>query len=181
MMCNRHHCASTTMIKRFMKALDGHVLTPVRIHSWADRHRRASACGRHWANRLQGWGRDSAPIVLIPGFVDFACSWRRRWGRRDGWRRCGTEGCTQVHVQHGTTTMLATTNDRALPMTCALPLLALPPRISANGATAAAHIHGVHLEGPFIVPASRAQPDFTRRPISLAEVQALHAAARRSH
>ena len=158
-----------------MKALDGHILTPrgfIRGRIGIDGRLLASVVGEPVA---EVGVRDSTLPVVLPGFVDLHVHGGGGADVMDG--DDAALKVAQVHVQHGTTTMLATTMTApADDLRVAFAGVAAA-RISTNGATAAAHIHGVHLEGPFIGASKLgAQPDFTR-PISLAEVQALHAVA----
>ena len=158
-----------------MKALDGHILTPrgfIRGRIGIDGRLLASVVGEPVA---EVGVRDSTLPVVLPGFVDLHVHGGGGADVMDG--DDAALKVAQVHVQHGTTSMLATT--MAAPADDLRVAFAgvAAARISTNGATAAAHIHGVHLEGPFIGASKLgAQPDFTR-PISLAEVQALHAVA----
>ncbi|WP_156862095.1 N-acetylglucosamine-6-phosphate deacetylase [Casimicrobium huifangae] len=158
-----------------MKALDGHILTPrgfIRGRIGIDGRLLASVVGEPVAEVAV---RDSSLPIVLPGFVDLHVHGGGGADVMDG--DDAALKVAQVHVQHGTTTMLATTMTApADDLRVAFAGVAAA-RVATSCEAAAAHIHGVHLEGPFIGAGKLgAQPDFTR-PISLAEVKALHAVA----
>ncbi|WP_395704152.1 N-acetylglucosamine-6-phosphate deacetylase [Aquabacterium sp.] len=153
--------------------LEGHILTPrgfVRGELAVREGRIEAVLGEprtEYAVRSEG-----LPIVL-PGFIDLHVHGGGGADTMEG--GAAVERIAQLHVQHGTTSLLATT------MTA--PHAELVSAISAMGAvcrqrgSGAARVLGVHLEGPYINPGKLgAQPDFVRSG-SLAELQQLHALA----
>jgi len=155
-----------------MKALDGHILTPrgfIRGRIGIDGRLLASVAGEPVAETSV---RDSALPILLPGFVDLHVHGGGGTDVMDGGDAALT--VARTHVRHGTTTLLATTMT-APGDDLRVAFAGIAAARAAARRTAVAHIHGVHLEGPFIGAGKLgAQPDFTR-PISLAEVLTLHA------
>ena len=157
-----------------MTALEGHILTPrgfIRGRIDIDGRLLASVAGEPVTETAV---RDSTLPILLPGFVDLHVHGGGGADVMDGGDAALT--LARTHVQHGTTTLLATT------MTAPADDLrhafaGVATGRAAGGDVAVAHIAGVHLEGPYIGAGKLgAQPDFTR-PISLPEIAALHAVA----
>jgi N-acetylglucosamine-6-phosphate deacetylase len=154
--------------------LEGHILTP---RGFLRGQLGLTAEGR--IASVQGEPRaeyavrhEGLPIVL-PGFIDLHVHGGGGADTMEGGR--AVEQIARLHVQHGTTSLLATT------MTAPQP--ALVSAMSAMGplchqrSPGAARVLGVHLEGPYINPGKLgAQPDFVR-PASVDELQQLHALA----
>lgn len=117
--------------------------------------------------------RRSAGAIVLPGFIDLHV---HGGGGRDTMEGGdAVQHIARLHVQHGTTALLATT------MTA--PADELRGAIAAMGSVCrqrvpgGARVLGVHLEGPYINPGNLgAQPDFVR-PASVAEVRELDALA----
>jgi N-acetylglucosamine-6-phosphate deacetylase len=117
--------------------------------------------------------RDEARTIVLPGFID---SHVHGGGGRDTME--GGDAIDRIatmHVQHGTTSLLATTMTAPLPeIEFAMSALGGACRTRRSGA---ARVLGVHLEGPYINPQKLgAQPDFVR-PASIPELLALHVLA----
>jgi N-acetylglucosamine-6-phosphate deacetylase len=113
--------------------------------------------------------RESRDPILVPGFIDLHV---HGGGGRDVME--GGDAADRVastHAKHGTTSLLATT------MTAPPEDLRLAFEALANASRRGARILGVHLEGPYINPSQLgAQPPFAR-PLSLEELDGLHALA----
>lgn len=117
--------------------------------------------------------RDGARPFLFPGFIDLHV---HGGAGRDIME--GGDAALQVarkHAEHGTAALLATT--MTAPVDDLRRSLAPIGALGRDGAAGAARILGVHLEGPYINAGKLgAQPDFAR-PVSLPELQELHALA----
>jgi N-acetylglucosamine-6-phosphate deacetylase len=117
--------------------------------------------------------RDGKQPLLLPGFVDLHV--------HGGAGRDVMEGgdaalaVARQHARHGTTALLATTMTAPYKdLEAALNDLG---HLCRDGASGAARVLGVHLEGPYISAAKLgAQPDFAR-PVALEEIRRLHALA----
>jgi len=158
-----------------MERIEGYILTPqgfVRGRLQQQNGRISAIDGQAVSEAEARHGDQSLPL-LLPGFIDLHV---HGGGGRDTMEG-GDAGHTlaRLHVQHGTTSLLATT------MTA--PLDEIRSALSALGplcrqrAPGSARVLGVHLEGPYINRGKLgAQPDFART-ASLDEVRALHALA----
>jgi N-acetylglucosamine-6-phosphate deacetylase len=158
-----------------MEWIEGYILTPqgfVRGRLQQQNGRISAIDGQAVSEAEARHGDQSLPL-LLPGFIDLHV---HGGGGRDTMEG-GDAGHTlaRLHVQHGTTSLLATT------MTA--PLDEIRSALSALGplcrqrAPGSARVLGVHLEGPYINRGKLgAQPDFART-ASLDEVRALHALA----
>lgn len=117
--------------------------------------------------------RDLGLPILLPGFVDLHV---HGGGGRDVME--GGDAALEVarrHAVHGTTALLATTMTAPL-ADLERALRGLAP-LCAHAPPGGARILGVHLEGPYISPRKLgAQPDYAR-PVTLEELQQLHAIA----
>jgi N-acetylglucosamine-6-phosphate deacetylase len=111
--------------------------------------------------------------IVLPGFIDLHVHGGAGADTMDGGD--AIERIARLHARHGTTALLATTVT-AEPEALRRALAAIGPVVRRRP-PGAAHVLGVHLEGPFI-NASRlgAQPD-AARPADLDELLALHALA----
>lgn len=117
--------------------------------------------------------REPGAPLLLPGFVDLHV---HGGGGRDIME--GGDAALQVarrHAEHGTTAVLATT--MTAPVEDLRASLAPIGELARSGSPGVARVLGVHLEGPFINAGKLgAQPDYAR-PVTLAELQELHALA----
>lgn len=154
-----------------MSKLDGHILTPtgfVRgVMEFAESGKITRITGD--ATTIASV-RDATLPIILPGFIDLHV--------HGGGGRDMMEGgdaavsIAQKHVQHGTTSLLATTmtapmSDLNTAFEGLAPFYKTRPQ---NGA----RILGVHLEGPYINAGQLgAQPDFAR-PVSLDELKQLN-------
>lgn len=153
--------------------LEGHILTPRGFV------RGALSISRGRISALQGEPRkeyavrhEGLPIVL-PGFIDLHVHGGGGSDTMEGGN--AVERIARLHVQHGTTSMLATT--MTAPHAELVSALAAMGSICAERSTGAARVLGVHLEGPYINSGKLgAQPDFVR-PASIDELHQLHALA----
>jgi N-acetylglucosamine-6-phosphate deacetylase len=119
--------------------------------------------------------RDSAQRIVLPGFIDTHVHGGAGVDVMDGGD--SIEAIAGLHLQHGTTALLATTmtapyDDLAHAFKAVAHAIARP---YSSPVPPAARILGVHLEGPYINPGKLgAQPDYARA-LSLPELTALHA------
>ena len=117
--------------------------------------------------------RASSDPLVLPGFIDLHVHGA---GGRDIME--GGDAATrvsQVHAQHGTTSMLATT--MTAPMEDLVSAMQAMTGICQTRAPGGARVLGVHLEGPYInVGKLGAQPDFVR-PVATGELNQLNALA----
>ncbi|MEJ8840312.1 N-acetylglucosamine-6-phosphate deacetylase [Ramlibacter sp. AN1133] len=117
--------------------------------------------------------RDNAGPFLLPGFIDLHV---HGGAGRDIME--GGDAALQVarqHAEHGTTALLATT--MTAPVEDLRVSLEAVGALCRAGASGAARVLGMHLEGPYINRGKLgAQPDFAR-PVSLAELRELDALA----
>ncbi len=156
------------------RTLAGCILTPEGFVAGtlavADDGRIAAISGTRISGRE---ARDSTQALLLPGFVDLHV---HGGGGRDVME--GGDAAAQVarqHARHGTTAMLATT--MTAPYEDLEQALRAIGDLCRDGASGAARVLGVHLEGPYINSAKLgAQPDFAR-PVALDELRRLHALA----
>ena len=155
-----------------MKQIEGHILTPQGFMRGAmeldEQGRVARIRGEPVAEREV---RDSAQPMLLPGFIDLHVHGGGGHDIMDGGE--ALRRVSELHAQHGTTALLATT------MTA--PMADLDMAFAAMHATglersaAGARVLGVHLEGPYISQKKLgAQPDFTRA-MAMSELQRWHA------
>jgi len=158
-----------------MERIEGYILTPqgfVRGRLQQQNGRISAIDGQAVSEAEARHGDQSLPL-LLPGFIDLHV---HGGGGRDTMEG-GDAGHTlaRLHVQHGTTSLLATTMTAPLEEIRSA-LAALGP-LCRERAPGSARVLGVHLEGPYINRGKLgAQPDFART-ASLDEVRALHALA----
>ena len=113
-----------------------------------------------------------SPLIL-PGFIDLHVHGGGGFDTMEAGD--AVAHIARLHARHGTTSLLATT--MTAPMSEIARAMAAMSEICGRPARGAAHVMGVHLEGPYINPgAIGAQPDFVR-PASVEEIKALHALA----
>ena len=114
--------------------------------------------------------RDSGQPLVLPGFIDLHVHGA---GGRDIME--GGDAAvrvSQVHAQHGTTSMLATT--MTAPMEDLIGAMQSLATICQNRAEGGARVLGVHLEGPYINDEKLgAQPAFAR-PVQIDELSHLN-------
>ncbi len=117
--------------------------------------------------------RDTALPLVLPGFVDLHVHGGGGHDIMEGGDAAAR--VAELHAQHGTTSMLATT--MTAPMSdLTHAFKALGPAVQERSARAA-RVLGVHLEGPYINPGKLgAQPNFTR-PVVVDEITRLNALA----
>ncbi len=117
--------------------------------------------------------RASGDPLVLPGFIDLHVHGA---GGRDIME--GGDAAvrvSQVHAQHGTTSMLATT--MTAPMEDLVSAMQALTGICQQRAAGGARVLGVHLEGPYINDGKLgAQPDFAR-PVATDELSQLNALA----
>ena len=117
--------------------------------------------------------RASGESLVLPGFIDLHVHGA---GGRDIME--GSDAAvriSQVHAQHGTTSMLATT--MTAPMEDLVTAMQALTGICQQRAPGGARVLGVHLEGPYINDGKLgAQPDFAR-PVQTDELKQLNALA----
>jgi N-acetylglucosamine-6-phosphate deacetylase len=113
--------------------------------------------------------RDDTQPIVLPGFIDLHV---HGGGGRDVME--GGDAALHVarrHARHGTTALLATT--MTAPFEDLRDALSGVGTLCREGASGAARVLGMHLEGPFINRGKLgAQPDFAR-PVALAPVRLL--------
>jgi N-acetylglucosamine-6-phosphate deacetylase len=155
-----------------MKPIHGNILTP---QGFVQGQIVFGADGR--IERIEGTpisepqARASKEALVLPGFIDLHV---HGGGGRDIME--GGDALTrisQLHAQHGTTALLATT--MTAPASDLDVAFAAMQTAAQAGSTGAARVLGVHLEGPYINQGKLgAQPDFARS-VQLAELQRWHA------
>lgn len=113
--------------------------------------------------------RDSGLPLVLPGFIDLHV---HGGGGRDIMQGGdAARKICQVHAEHGTTALLATT--MTAPLADITQALQSIQNVCSDMPQDGAHILGVHLEGPYINEGKLgAQPAFAR-PLAVAELQAL--------
>jgi N-acetylglucosamine-6-phosphate deacetylase len=117
--------------------------------------------------------RDTASALILPGFVDLHVHGGGGHDVMEGGDAAAR--IAELHVRHGTTSMLATT--MTAPMSDLETAFAGLRPVFAQRSHRAARFLGVHLEGPYINPGKLgAQPDYAR-PLSGAEVTRLNTIA----
>ena len=117
--------------------------------------------------------RDSGQPILLPGFVDLHVHGGGGRDIMDGGDAASY--VAQCHAAHGTTAFLATT--MTAPFTDLQTAFEGLRSACATRDNGGARLLGVHLEGPYINAGKLgAQPDFAR-PVSLEELNFLHALA----
>lgn len=117
--------------------------------------------------------RDTASALILPGFVDLHVHGGGGHDVMEGGDAAAR--IAELHVRHGTTSMLATT--MTAPMSDLETAFAGLRPVFAQRSRSAARFLGVHLEGPYINPGKLgAQPDYAR-PLSGAEVTRLNTIA----
>ena len=168
-----------------LSQLSGHILTPSGFVTGTIEFGDGRSAGDHAVRgrvtRISGQPvetkrvRESTLPIVLPGFIDLHV--------HGGGGRDIMEGgdaavrIAQLHSQHGTTALLATTMtapasdlETAFAGLCA-------PCAEQRPSGARARILGVHLEGPYINPGKLgAQPDYAR-PLQADELKRLHALA----
>lgn len=156
-----------------MTALEGHVLTPdgfIKGRLTFDGGRIAALTGSHVDESAV---RESALPVMIPGFIDLHVHGGGGVDVMDGGD--AALHVARTHVCTGTTMMLATTMTAPTSDLSAAFSGVAKAIATTSSERPAAHIFGVHLEGPYICDERLgAQPNFTRR-LAMDEFQALNA------
>ncbi len=154
--------------------LQAHILTPqgfVRGRLLLEGQRIAAVEGQA-VSEDEARASTTLPL-LLPGFVDLHLHGGGGADTMDAGAAVHT--IARLHVQHGTTSLLATTMTAPL-VEIEAALRALAPACAQRPA-GTARVLGVHLEGPYIHPDRLgAQPPFARLP-ALQEILALHALA----
>ena len=154
-----------------MKHIAGSILTPQGFVSGVLElapdgriaHIRGEPLSEHQARHA------NAPLVL-PGFIDLHVHGGGGYDIMQG--ADAVQRVSELHAQHGTTALLATT--MTAPMADLDMAFAALHTHGLSRSSAGARVLGVHLEGPYISPDKLgAQPDFTR-PMALAELQRWH-------
>jgi N-acetylglucosamine-6-phosphate deacetylase len=154
--------------------LAGRILTP---QGFVDGHLEWGTDGR--IVRIEGTPvgardpRDTGIPLVLPGFVDLHVHGGGGHDIMEGGDAAAR--VAELHAQHGTTAMLATT--MTAPMAdLTRAFKALAPAVQERGARGA-RVLGVHLEGPYINPGKLgAQPNYTR-PVLVEEIARLNALA----
>jgi N-acetylglucosamine-6-phosphate deacetylase len=114
--------------------------------------------------------RTSGQPLLLPGFIDLHV--HGAGGRDIMEGGDAAQRVSQVHAQHGTTSMLATT--MTAPMGDLVTAMQGLASICQQRPTGGARVLGVHLEGPYINDAKLgAQPDYAR-PVAVDELRQLN-------
>jgi len=151
--------------------LNGHILTPQGV---IDGHLEFGDDGR--IARLSGTpialdaARDGKAPLLLPGFIDLHVHGGGGHDIMEGGDAAAR--VAELHVQHGTTALLATT--MTAPMTDLETAFAGLRQVCAGRGPRAARVLGVHLEGPYINGGKLgAQPNFAR-PVSTDELKRLN-------
>ena len=156
-----------------MKVLEGHVLTPngfIRGRLEIDERRIRAIIGEPLAEEAV---RNGELPILIPGFVDLHVHGGGGADVMDGGD--AAPQVARTHLRSGTTMLLATT--MTAPNADLRRAFAGIAAAQQQCDSVAAHIHGVHLEGPYISSERLgAQPDFARG-LDASELAALNAIA----
>ena len=154
--------------------LRGRILTP---QGFVDGHIEAGSDGR--IARIEGTpvaldaARDTREPLILPGFIDLHVHGGGGHDIMEGGDAAAR--VAELHVRHGTTTMLATT--MTAPMSDLVTAFGALTEVVEQRGARAARVLGVHLEGPFINPGKLgAQPNFAR-PVHPDEIRRLHAMA----
>lgn len=155
-----------------MKQIEGNILTPDGFVHGVMRLDDAGRITRvHGDPVSEAQVRDSREPMLLPGFIDLHVhggGGHDIMQGGDALRRV-----SELHAQHGTTALLATT--MTAPMADLDVAFAAMHAVGLKRCPNGARVLGVHLEGPYISPEKLgAQPDFTR-PMALGELQRWHA------
>ena len=157
-----------------MTRLTGHILTPEGfVEGTLAFDSRGRIAGLMGTPVPEDDVRGSPLPLILPGFIDLHV---HGGGGRDVME--GGDAAAVIasrHAAHGTTALLATT--MTAPMADLEAAFEGLHAVCANQRAGAAHILGVHLEGPYINPGRLgAQPDYAR-PVSMDELARLHAMA----
>jgi len=151
--------------------LNGHILTP---QGFVDGQLEFGDDGR--IARISGTpialdaARDGKTPLLLPGFIDLHVHGGGGHDIMEGGDAAAR--VAELHVQHGTTALLATT--MTAPMTDLETAFAGLRQVCAGRRPRAARVLGVHLEGPYINGGKLgAQPNFAR-PVSTDELKRLN-------
>jgi N-acetylglucosamine-6-phosphate deacetylase len=151
--------------------LNGHILTP---QGFVDGQLEFGDDGR--IARISGTpialdaARDGKAPLLLPGFIDLHVHGGGGHDIMEGGDAAAR--VAELHVQHGTTALLATT--MTAPMTDLETAFAGLRQVCAGRRPRAARVLGVHLEGPYINGGKLgAQPNFAR-PVSTDELKRLN-------
>ncbi len=164
-----------------VKQLDGNILTPQGFISgtleFAGEGVRAGRITRISGQSIATNAvRDAARPIVLPGFIDLHVHGGGGHDIMEGGD--AAHRVAVLHARHGTTAMLATTMTAPMgDLETAFTALAPLCTEARQAHSSAAHVLGVHLEGPFINAGKLgAQPDFAR-PLNQEELKRLNAIA----
>lgn len=157
-----------------MRSVSGNILTPA---GFVQGSIAFTAEGRinhiHGKSISEAAARDSGEPLVLPGFIDLHVHGAGGRDIMEGGDAAAR--VSQVHAQHGTTSMLATT--MTAPMEELVEAMRALSGICQQRAPGGARVLGVHLEGPYINDGKLgAQPAFAR-PVQTDELRQLHALA----
>ncbi len=153
--------------------LEGHILTPRGFVRGELTLRDGRIEAVHGEPRAEYAVRNEGLPIVLPGFIDLHVHGGGGADTMEG--GAAVERIARLHVQHGTTSLLATT--MTAPHAELVSAMTAMGGICRQRSSGAARVLGVHLEGPYINPGKLgAQPDFVRSG-SMVELQQLHALA----
>ncbi len=153
--------------------IEGDILTPQGFVRGVLEHADGQIAAIHGEPVDEAEVRRSGTALVLPGFIDLHV---HGGGGRDTMEGGdAVQRIARLHVQHGTTALLATT--MTAPADELRSAIASMGEVCRQRPPGSARVLGVHLEGPYISPGNLgAQPDFVR-PVSVAEVRELDALA----
>jgi N-acetylglucosamine-6-phosphate deacetylase len=141
--------------------IEGHILTPKGFVRGAIEHEKGRITCIEGTPRTEDQARAEAQALVLPGFIDTHVHGGGGSDTMEGGEAIRV--IARLHARHGTTVAAGHDDDGPLAEVEAA-MRALAPAC-ASRASAAARVLGVHLEGPYINPASSARNPISSAPL----------------